>query len=150
MESILEILGNPAAWVSNIIFGVVSTAIWKCFPLAKTAAVRQFRSSRLKRLRKLRLQRENLAAISYAISKATAMQTTFTILCFFYVLAVLIWKPYTEIIRWSVLAGIVLATPVFIFEMFWLSYDAFARSLVKESGKMARARRRRRLARQGE
>lgn len=141
MESILHALSDPGAWVSNIAFGLATTLIWKLFPVSKNLLVRSFRSSRLKRLRKLRATRSNQAAVNFAIAKATAMQAAFIVLCFFYVFAVVLSEPYRAVFRWSMLAGLALASPIFVFELVWLSYDSFAESLVKESGKLLQYRR---------
>lgn len=69
------------------------------------------------------------------------MQATFIILCFFYIFAILLSEPYRAVLNWSVLAGFLLALPIYIYELVWLSYDSFAESLIKESGKLVRARR---------
>jgi hypothetical protein len=141
METILHALSDPAAWVSNIAFGIATTLIWKLFPMGKRLLVRSFRSSRLKRLRKIREARTNQAAIAFAIGKATAMQAAFLILCFLYILAIVLSEPYRAVLHWSLWAGLALASPVFVFELIWLSYDSFAESLVKESAKLSLHRR---------
>jgi len=141
MESIFRSLSDPGAWLSNIAFGLATTIIWKTFPILKRLIVRLFRSSRFKRIKKLRQLRGNPAAITYAIGKATALQAAFIILCFFYVFAILLSEPYRAVLNWSVLAGLALASPIFFFEFVWLSYDSFAESLVKEHGKLVRAQR---------
>jgi hypothetical protein len=140
MEAIVRILTDPSAWVSNIIFGLATTLIWKCFPAAKTLLTRRFRAFRLKRLRKLRAARDSLGAVHFAIGKATALQTSFINLCFFYVFAIVISEPYRALLNWSITTGLILASPILIFELFWLSYDSFAESLVKENRKLTRYR----------
>lgn len=141
MESIIRALSDPSAWISNIAFGLATTLIWKLFPLGKNFAVRSFRSYRLERLRKIRKIRTNPAAITFAISKATVMHAAFLVLCFFYAFAVFLSESYRAVLAWSIPAGLALASPILIFEIIWLSYDSFAESLVKESGKITNYRR---------
>jgi hypothetical protein len=54
------------------------------------------------------------------------MQAVFIILCFFYVFAIVLSEPYRAVLHWSMLAGLVLASPIFIFEFVWLTCVASA------------------------
>ena len=141
MDAILRILSDPSAWVTNIIFGLATSLVWKLFPFSKNKIIGSFRSSRLKRIRKLRQMRTNQAAVTMAIGKATAMHAAFLILCFMYVFAMFLSDSYRAVISRSLLEGIILASPILIFELVWLSYDSFANALVKECSKLSRLKR---------
>lgn len=143
MESIFKTLSDPGAWVSGILFSLIAAAIYKWFGLLPSQIRGLSRASRLKSCRKLRAARQNPMAIAYVISQTNAQFVAFLLMSFFYLGAVFISGSLRNLINHSLLLGIVVSSPILIFELIWLFHDSFAKRLVQEHGKLLAYRSRR-------
>jgi hypothetical protein len=93
------------------------------------------RGRRLKKLRKLKEDRRNVAAINYQISKANSAFTLFIGVALVYIL-LLILGPFRSLLSISFWFGVSATLPIYIFEIFWLIQDSRAQNLVKHAGKV--------------
>ena len=141
MESITKSLSDPGAWVSGILFSLIAAAIYRLFELAQGRLRGVSRSRRLKALRALRELRGNPAEIAFAIGTANAQYVAFLMMCFFYLGALLLSDGYRTVFSKSIVAGVIVGTPIFVFELVWLHYDSVARRLVKAHGAILKYRR---------
>lgn len=136
MESVIQTLSDPGAWVGGILFSLIASVIYKLFGILPNK-IRGFGRARiLKNYKRIRLLRQNPMEVTYAISKANAQFVAFLLMCFFYLLTLLISTTFREIINQSIWAGVILGLPIFIFEFIWLFQDSMATKLVKEHGKL--------------
>ena len=93
------------------------------------------RGRRLKKLRKLKGDRRNVAAINYQISKANSAFTLFIGVALVYIL-LLILGPFRSLLSINFWFGMSATIPIYIFEIFWLIQDSRAQNLVKHAGKV--------------
>lgn len=93
------------------------------------------RGRRLKKLRKLKEDRRNVAAINYQISKANSAFTLFIGVALVYIL-LLILGPFRSLLSISFWFGVSATLPIYIFEIFWLIQDSRVQNLVKHAGKV--------------
>lgn len=143
MDSIINILTDPGAWVGGILFGLIATAIYKWFELLPRQMREFSRSSRLKSLRRIREDRENPLEVVSAIGNANVYFVTFLMLSLFYVGMIFISTTYRTILNESRVLGFVITAPVFIFEVVWLNQNFLAKRLVRAHGKLLKYRARR-------
>lgn len=78
--------------------------------------------------------------IAYVIGTAHAQFVAFLLMCFFYLGAILVSETFRKVLGHSVLVGLVVGSPIFAFELIWLSNDSFAKRLVREHGKLLKYR----------
>lgn len=143
MDSIINILTDPGAWVGGILFGLIATAIYKWFELLPRQMREFSRSSRLKSLRRIREDRENPLEVVSAIGNANVYFVTFLMMSLFYVGMIFISTSYRTILNESRVLGFVITAPVFIFEVVWLNHNLLAKRLVRAHGKLLKYRARR-------
>lgn len=141
MGSITQVLSDPGAWVSGILFSLIATAIYKLVGHLPSRIRGVGRARRLKNLKSIRVKRENPMEISYAIGKANAQFVAFLLMFFFYLAALLVSNTLSDIINQSVILGVIVGSPIFVFELLWLFQDLRAQKLIKEHGKILRYRR---------
>ena len=96
---------------------------------------RYARGRRLKKLRKLKEDRRNIAAINYQISKANSAFVLFVAVVLVYVL-LLISGSFSSLLSISFWFGMLATLPIYIFEIFWLVQDSRAQNLVRHAGKV--------------
>lgn len=140
MDSILKTLSDPGAWVAGILFSLIASAISRWFDLLPKQIRGVSRGARLKSLRRLREARQNPMEVTFSIVRANAQFVAFLLMCFFYLGTLLISDSLREFINQSWMLGVVIASPIFIFELVWLSYDSSARRLVREHGNLLKYR----------
>lgn len=140
MESIIENLSDPGAWVSGILFSLVAAVIYKWFSVLPSQIRGVSRAKRLRAHRKSRTARQNPMEIAYVIGTAHAQFVAFLLMCFFYLGAILVSETFRKVLGHSVLVGLVVGSPIFAFELIWLSNDSFAKRLVREHGKLLKYR----------
>jgi hypothetical protein len=143
MESIVKILTDPGAWVSGILFSLIAAAIYKWFELLPRQIRGASRAARLRTLRRIREARQNPMEIAFSIGRANAQFVAFLLMCFFYLGTLLVSESYRKILNHSWLLGVVIASPIFVFELIWLFHDSSAKRLVREHGKLLKYRSRR-------
>ena len=78
--------------------------------------------------------------IAYVIGNANAQFVAFLLMCFFYLGAILVAETFRKILGQSVFVGLIAGSPIFVFELIWLSNDSFAKRLVREHGKLLKYR----------
>lgn len=93
------------------------------------------RGKRLKKLRRLKEDRRNIAAINYQISKANSAFILFIGVILIYIL-LLVLGPFRSLLSISFWFGMSATLPIYIFEIFWLIQDSRAQNLVKHAGKV--------------
>lgn len=96
---------------------------------------RYARGRRLKKLRKLKEDRRNIAAINYQISKAGSAFILFVAVVLVYVV-LLISGSFSSLLSISFWFGMLATLPIYIFEIFWLVQDSRAQNLVRHAGKV--------------
>lgn len=143
MESIIKALSDPGAWVSGILFSLIASAIYKWFELLPKQIRGLSRAKRLKNLRRLREARQNPMDITFSIVRANAQFVAFLLMCFFYLGALLVSESLRQLINLSWVLGVVIASPILVFELVWLNFDLSAKRLVREHGKLLKYRLRR-------
>lgn len=136
MESIIRALSDPGAWISGILFGLISSIISNKFGTILEKIRKISRATRLKIIREIRTKRNNPMEISFYIAKSTAHFIVFILLCFFYLGTLIYSDSLRAIINYSWLAGIVIGTPIFLYEIVWPHHDSFAKKLTEEHGKL--------------
>jgi hypothetical protein len=141
MESIIKTLTDPGAWVSGILFSLIAAAIYRWFELLPRQLRGISRSKRLKSCKELRLLRENPMEITYAIGRANAHFVLFILMCFFYLTLLFFSVEYKSVFKESLWWGLLIASPIFVLEVFWLIHDSTAQRLIKAHGKLLKYRR---------
>lgn len=141
MESIIQSLSDPGAWVSGILFSLIATTIYKLFGRLPDQIRGMGRAKKIKNILAIRKARSNPMEVSYAIGKANAYYVAFLLMCFFYLAALLMSDTLRGIINQSAFFGLIIGSPIFIFEFIWLFQDLKAQKLVKEHGNILRYRR---------
>ncbi len=136
MDEILENLKDPSWWFTGIFF--IATALiisWlvKKLPLWLKSWSRK---SRAKELKKIKNIRRNTWEIHYQIASERSYFLVFTLLCLFY-LILLVVTPLSMVFNESILAGIILSSPVFVVEIIWLNRNVFLKTLLKYAHKIA-------------
>lgn len=96
------------------------------------------RSRKLKNINQIRNLRNNPLEVTYAIGKANAQFVAFLLMCFFYLAALLISNSFRDIVNTSIIVALILATPIYVFEIIWLFQDLKAKELVLAHGKLLR------------
>ncbi|WP_284217050.1 hypothetical protein [Agaribacter marinus] len=140
MEQLLGDLYYPSKWISGITFGLATILVYKSFNfLVKLTKVKN-RSRKLKKLMVLRAKRQNPMEVTYLISSANAHYISFIMMCFFFLSAIILSSKVNALIEQSMLFGLIMGTPILLFEFVWLSQEMKARELVKEHGKLLRYR----------
>lgn len=140
MESIIKVLSDPGAWVAGILFGLISSAIYNWFELLPNKIRGLSRAKRLKNLRRLREARQNPMEITFSIVRANAQFVAFLLMCFFYLGALIFSDSLRQLINQSWVVSVLIALPIFIFELVWLNFDLSAKRLVREYGKLIKYR----------
>lgn len=147
MESIIEKLSDPGNWVAGILFSLIAALIYKLGSMMPGAVRRYSRSRKLKNINQIRKLRANPLEVTYAIGKANAQFVAFLLMCFFYLAALLISQTFRGIANESIIIVLVLASPIFVFEIIWLFQESRARQLVIEHGKLIGYRQRHAITR---
>lgn len=140
MESIIKALSDPGAWVTGILFSLIASAIYRWFGLLPKQIRGLSRTTRLKSLRRLREARANPMEITYSIGRANAQFVAFLLMCFFYLGTLLVSESLRKSINQSWILGVVIASPIFVFELVWLYYDSSAKRLVQAHGRLLKFR----------
>lgn len=94
-----------------------------------------FRKKRLQKLHDFRLTRKNDSAVTMQIISAHTYFILFWGITLFYI-NLLIQTEFPAILGKNFVFGMILTTPIYIFEVFWLRADKKAKALVKNRGKL--------------
>ncbi|MBM7422437.1 putative membrane protein YqjE [Spongiibacter marinus] len=147
MNSIIDKLSDPGNWVAGILFSLIAAIIYKLGSMLPSVVRGYSRSRRLININQVRKQRVNPLEVTYAIGKANAQFVAFLLMCFFYLAALLVSETLREIANQSIILVLILASPIFVFEIFWLFQDSRAKRLVTEHGKILNYRQRQAITR---
>lgn len=130
MDAILNMLTDPAAWFGGIFFGLVTVAIQRIFTRLPAAARTVTRRRRAARTRRIWIERRDPLLVTYAMGKANANYVVFILMVIVYSFA-LLFSPLRHLANSSLIAGLIVAVPVFVFELAWLFSDMYAKDLIK-------------------
>ena len=147
MESVIEKLSDPGNWVAGILFSLIAAIIYKLGSMLPRVIRGYSRSRKLTNINQMRKQRVNPLEATYAIGKANAQFVAFLLMYFFYLAALLISQTFREIANESIILVLILASPIYVFELVWLFQDSRAKQLVFEHGKILKYRRRQAITR---
>lgn len=136
MIEILANLKNPSWWFTGLFFTFLLWVIPKAFrkvePLARGLAKR----SKLRNLKQVKTLRWDPLQIQYLISRANANYTIFVALIVLFIL-VIVFTPAREALKSPSLA-LLCASPVFLFELLWLTSDSTAKEAIKARRRIGR------------
>ncbi len=135
MDEILLNLSDPSWWFTGIFFcfvGILIAAIIKYFPLVLKKV---YRKNKAIKFRKIKNLRRNQSSINYEIAKSNSYFILFVLVtCMF-----LFWfvsGPLNQIAKSSVIAAVILSSPIYIIELLWLIQDKFTRDLIEHNRKL--------------
>jgi len=132
MDKILENIADPSWWFTIfmglfIAWFIKQTPKW--FKLWS-------RTSRAKELNKIKKLRWNSWEVHYQIAIERSLFLVFTLVGLFY-LVLLVATPLKEVFNKSIIAGLILMSPLFIMEIIWLDRNSFLKKLLKYANKIA-------------
>jgi len=130
MESVVNVLSSPEAWINGVFFGLVVWIIQLAVPRIPSGVRNVLRLRRLKLMKRIKLERRNPFLVIQAVGKANAYFVVFALLCvaYFYGLIILTPKPVSAFYK---SAAMVLGMPIYMFEVAWLIKRDYADDLVK-------------------
>lgn len=146
MEYILTLVSEPGVIVS-IICSIIAAIILKWLELLlhkiqkfPQLARLKLRAVRLRNIKSIRKSRNNPMEITFAIARANAHFLVFILVLIFYFGALIAFQGLRNLVNQSWLTGLLIASPIFAYEVFWLYHDSLANKLVKEYGKILKYR----------
>ena len=140
MEQIYQNLLNPAWWFTGVFFILLGVLIKWLFGIAPSITRRVYRLSRCKKLRYIKNNRWSSVSVNYEIAKAQSWFIVFFISCVTF-LGWLAYEPIQELFSISIVAGLIVSSPIYIFELLWLKQGMKVRELIKYRNKLRITRR---------
>ncbi|MFD2165884.1 hypothetical protein ACFSJY_06355 [Thalassotalea euphylliae] len=135
MQQIITNLSDPAWWFNGIFFILVGLAvawIFKKIPIVLKSALRKRLA---KTLRKIKYERWCASSVQYQLNSSQARFFVFIFTCFTYI-SWLAYDPLKIIFNESFFLGMLLTSPIYIIEIYWLMQDQYVKELIKRRRKL--------------
>ena len=136
MQQIILNFNNPTWWFNGIFFIFFGIFIGWLFKKTPTLLKIHFRNRRAKTLKKIKLERWCTSAVQYQISQAQARFLLFVFTCFGFILWLMSYNPDKSIFQENFALGMVLTSPIYIIELYWLLKDTYVKELIKSKHKL--------------
>lgn len=136
MQQILLNFNNPTWWFNGIFFIVLGILIAWLFKKTPTLLKKYFRNRRAKTLKKIKLERWCSSAVQYQINQAQTRFLLFVFSCFGFILLLVSSNPEKSIFQESFALGMVLTSPIYIIEFYWLFKDTYVKELIRSKRKL--------------
>jgi len=135
MEQIYQNISDPAWWFTGIFFIVLGIVVKWLFGIAPSITRRAFRVSQCKRLRYIKNARWSMASVNYEIAKAHTRFIIFFVSCVTF-LGWLAYEPIQNLFVRNFVVGVIFTSPIYIFELLWLTQDAKVKELIRYHNKL--------------
>lgn len=140
MDAILKNLTDPSWWFTGLFFVVVSWLVRKAFAHGPSRLRGYMRKKKLLNLRKIHALRWNPLEITRLVSRASANYVLFVIFIVVFLALILLTPVHQALKQEPFFVTILLATPIYVFEILWLIPDTQAREAIKSRRKIRRLR----------
>ncbi|WP_171696257.1 hypothetical protein [Methylomonas sp. ZR1] len=135
MEQILSNLADPSWWFTGVFFCVIGLLLAATVKHVPLGLKKLYRNKKAIKLRKIKSLRTCQSVINYEIAKSNSYFILFVmVVCLF-----LFWfvsGPLNQIAKSSIIAVLILSSPIYVFEFLWLIQDKFTRDLIARSRKL--------------
>ena len=135
MQQILVNMSDPSWWFNGVFFILLGLFIAWCFKHAPKLLKKSYRNRQAKKLQRIKVDRWCQSTVQYQISKSQARFLVFIFTCFTFV-SWLAYEPIKIIFNENFVLGMLLTSPIYIIEIFWLSKDSYVRELIKRRRKL--------------
>ncbi|QGW66686.1 hypothetical protein GOY17_18400 [Lysobacter soli] len=140
MDAIFSNLADPSWWFTGLFFVAVSWAIKKSFVHGPSQIRGYMRGRKLANLRKIHSLRWNSLEITRLIGKAGANYVLFVAFIVVFLVLILFTPLHQALKQAPFFVTILLAMPIYIFEILWLIPDTRVREALKSRRKIRRLR----------
>lgn len=137
MDEVINSISSYSWWIMTSITATVAIIIASVLRRTPATAKKLSRNLAARRKLKIKKARWNQSLVFYQISKANSFFLVFIIVSCVYI-AWLSSGQLLHIIKQSVIAGIILSSPIYIAELLWLINDNYAKDLIKSRGKITK------------
>jgi len=135
MQQIITNLSDLTWWFNGMFFIFVGLFVAWIFKKAPVVLKSALRKRLAKTLRKIKYERWCAATVQYQMNSSQARFLVFIFTCFTYI-SWLAYDPLKIIFNESFLLGMLLTSPIYIIEIYWLVQDQYVKELIKRRRKL--------------
>lgn len=136
MDEIILKIQEPSFWFEGLFFVILLKLVSLLAKKVPNWLSSWNRSSQAKELKKIKNLRRNSWEVHYQIAIERSLFIVFALVGLFY-LVLLVATPLKEVFDKSIIAGLIVMSPVFVIEIIWLKRNSFLKQLLKYAQKIA-------------